>query len=78
MTNFAFISFLHIFLPICTGIGVDPGKDGGWICITCKKLHVAKGNSNPVANINNCYYGMRRVEEKSQKQELTSIYIQGA
>ena len=59
----------------CSGKGDFRGKDGGWVCLGCKKLRVARGNSNPDPKLMNWFYKVGRAIERSSKQELTSLDI---
>ena len=45
------------------------------MCLGCKKLRVARGNSNPAPKLMNWFYKLGRVIERSSKQELTSLDI---
>ena len=39
----------------CSGKGDFRGKDGGWVCLGCKKLRVERGNSNPAPKLMNWF-----------------------
>ena len=59
----------------CSSKGEFRGKYGGWVCLGCKKLRVARGNGNPVPKLVNWFYKLGRAIERSSKQELTSLDI---
>ena len=59
----------------CSGKGNFRGKYGDWVCLGCKKLRVARGNSDPAPKLMNWFYKLGRAIERSSKHELTSFDI---
>ena len=59
----------------CSGKGNLRGKYGDWVCLGCKKLREARGNSNPAPKLMNWFYKLGKDIERSSKQELTSFDI---
>ena len=55
--------------------GIFVKKDGDWVCIGCKKVRVARVNSNPASKLMNRFYKLGRAIERSSKKELTSLDI---
>ena len=55
--------------------GIFVEKDCDWVCIGCKKVRVARGNSNPASKLMNWFYKLGRAIGRSSKKELTSLDI---
>ena len=62
----------------CTRVGVVRGADGGQVCINCKTLRAARGNSNPRMVIKRWGKTLSACIERRQRQVLSASDLDDA